>query len=1308
MQTATDSIDPRSVRETLARLKSGVSSVATGEAALLKSKAERHAVMRREALRHAENETEKLDIRIHALSADFNQRNERFEAASEQRRNRLQQAYHSSKFAIAQQTQQIKDRRIGNVQGEIMRNRQSRQQEFEQAIERHRAFRASLIAHREVRRNLRKSVLCSFRSFRPCIEGLFNGRSSADAMPETGTTPEETRTLLLERLEEARGIATAANRLPMVAFFRFLPLWILASVILAMHLWMAMRTGGGGMRLVMPSLLIAEGVLLAIWIGALISSLAVIRRAASALATARELEVAADGMSGANLAALDAEIKGEHAEESRNLSETFRESDDEWRARLAEGQHKLDQRYARSHERLVRLHQRGLGKIKAAHEQALTQARMESEERTRGFATVQNTVKSAIEAETQGNLDALALSWRDTVLPTLEEMEALDAESRTRFPAWNTQTCASWEPPDEAPRALRIGGIKVDIRTLTGGMPADERFNDHSDGILTIPLALAFPDQGSILIESDGTDDGASTRALHAIALRIFASHPPGRVSFVFIDPVGLGKEFAGLMHLADYEETLIHHRIWTQTIHIEERLAELNDHIEKVIQMYLRDEFANITEYNQQAGTIAEKYRFLVISGFPSGFSDTAMKRLLSIATSGARCGVHLLIQRDIRQAAPYPALDDELRRTCLRVLSDKDGFRLDGAPDGAEVVVFDPPPAHQDSIALVHRIGRASVDSNRVQVPFSQVAPPDAEIWKSDTSQELRVPVGRTGAKKLQMLAIGKGTRQHMLVAGKTGSGKSTLFHVIITNLSLWCSPEQVEFYLVDFKKGVEFKCYAAKHLPHARVVAIESDREFALSVLQRVDAELKRRGELFRHAGTQDLAGYKRSAGSGPLPRTLLLIDEFQEFFTEDDAVAQESSLLLDRIVRQGRAFGIHVILGSQTLGGAYTLARATLGQMVIRVALQCNETDAHLIMDDDNPAPRLLTRPGEGIYNDQAGALAANSPFQIVWLPENERDDILDRITSLASASSALPPPPIVFEGNAPADVRDNMELHRLFESRPGERPLKSRAWLGAPNSIKGPTEAVFQRQSGSHLLSVGQSSERSLALLAISLVSLAVQYPPAQAEFVILDPHASDPGGGEPFQRLAGILPHRIRIGGPAELAELMGGLGAELTARTPTSGRDAPEVFLLVHELQRFRNLRPEDDFRFSMDDDASAGTSPSKVFADLLGEGGSCGMHVIAGTDTWNNVSRWIPRKLMSEFEMRVLFQMSANDSANLIDSPAAANLGLHRALFFNEHLGTLETFRPYAMPGDAWLENIADSVKPEASQASPAPPRH
>src|SRR5204863_3514238 len=106
----------------------------------------------------------------------------------------------------------------------------------------------------------------------------------------------------------------------------------------------------------------------------------------------------------------------------------------------------------------------------------------------------------------------------------------------------------------------------------------------------------------------------------------------------------------------------------------------------------------------------------------------------------------------------------------------------------------------------------------------------------------------------------------------------------------------------------------------LPHARVVAIESDREFGLSVLQRVDDELKRRGDLFRKLGVQDVAGYKRAGGTEPMPRSLLMIDEFQEFFVEDDKISQGASVLLDRIVRQRRPFGIHCRLGSQPLGAA----------------------------------------------------------------------------------------------------------------------------------------------------------------------------------------------------------------------------------------------------------------------------------------------------------------------------------------------------------------------------------------------------
>ena len=517
-----------------------------------------------------------------------------------------------------------------------------------------------------------------------------------------------------------------------------------------------------------------------------------------------------------------------------------------------------------------------------------------------------------------------------------------------------------------------------------------------------------------------------------------------------------------------------------------------------------------------------------------------------------------------------------------------------------------------------------------------------------------------------------------------------------MLITNLGLWCSPEQVEFYLIDFKKGVEFKCYATHRLPHARVVAIESDREFGLSVLQRLDDELRRRGDLFRKLGVQDIAGYKRVGGTEPMPRSLLIIDEFQEFFVEEDKIAQTASLLLDRIVRQGRAFGLHVLLGSQTLGGAYTVARTTLGQMVVRIALQCNEADAYLIMDDNNPAPRLLSRPGEGIYNDTAGTVEGNSPFQVVWLPDEVRDARLAQIRAVAGVRNpAGYPGPIVFEGNAPADVHENVALRALLEAGAVQPSASPRFWLGAPNAIKGPTEAVFQRQSGRHLLLVGQRDEAALAILSLGLMALAAQHRRGGARFLWCDSTPADAPERAYLDAVLRAIPHPVTVVRPGGLSEVMAELAEEMKQRTGDEpAAEAPAVFLFIHALQRYSKLRYEEDFGFASGD-AAAAPNPASVLNQLLCEGARLGFHVIASCDTYNSVTRFLSRKAISEMGMRVLFQMSANDSASLIDNPKAGTLGLHRALFYNEQEGHLETFRPYALPATDWIEEAGRQLR-------------
>lgn len=899
-----------------------------------------------------------------------------------------------------------------------------------------------------------------------------------------------------------------------------------------------------------------------------------------------------------------------------------------------------------------------------------------------------------LNAEMDAKWSALAAEWRSATEPLYQAVAEMNSAAAAQPPPWTMELASTWKAPDHFEAATRFARLALTLDAES--RPKDARLALPGPEEISVPVMLSYPDEGSLLMETEESGTADLVGTLNHLIFRLFATTPPGKIAITVIDPVGLGQNFAGLMHLGDYEDSLINRRIWTQRDQIEERLQELNEHIEKVIQMYLRNEYATITEYNEQAGSVAEKYHFLVVADFPAGFSETAVKRLQSIAVSGPRCGVFTLLHWDKRQTAPDGLVADELRKSGVVLTRTKQGLQLmgEGLKQGAAKLLLDAPPSDEVAVELVHKIGKASIDSNRVEVPFVNVAPAPEEMWKDQTTNEVRVAIGRTGATKLQYLSIGKGTKQHALFAGKTGSGKSTLFHVIITNLALHCDPDQVEFYLIDFKKGVEFKCYATKKLPHARVVAIESDREFGLSVLQRVDEELKRRGDLFRKLGVQDVAGYKRAGGTEPMPRTLLMIDEFQEFFVDDDAVAQGASLLFDRIVRQGRAFGIHVLLGSQTLGGAYTLARATLGQMVIRVALQCNEADAYLIMDENNPAPRLLTRPGEGIYNDAAGALEGNSPFQVVWLPDEERDEWLDKVVELEQRSGRHHAPPIVFEGNAPADVAENPLLARALQSRPDGIPSIARCWLGAPNSIKGPTEAALQRQSGNHLLIVGQRDEAALAMIGTSILSLAGQHPKDGAKFFVL--HASTPDSVEEkfLEAVAAAVPQPIRLARGGEVGELMNEV-AEIQKERASSGHEGePSVFVFVIGLQRFKKLRQEDDFSFSLGGDSDSGGNPAAHLTDLITEGSTLGLHLITTVDTYNNVSRFLSRKALSEIEMRVLFQMSANDSATLIESPKASELGLHRAIFYNQQEGQMETFRPYALPETAWLTDAANRL--------------
>lgn len=892
---------------------------------------------------------------------------------------------------------------------------------------------------------------------------------------------------------------------------------------------------------------------------------------------------------------------------------------------------------------------------------------------------------------------ALGDRWNREMAELDREADGIESATALLTPTWETDgDVASWEPPhtmSAIPGAL-IGTIRLSLNNFQGQIPSDERLRQPSKTERELPMAVDLLARSSMLLRARSSTRPEAFAILRNTMLRLLTLLPPSKVRFTMIDPVGLGQNFAGFMHLADHLPALVGDRIWTEPRHIEQRLADLTEHMEQVIQKYLRNEYSSLDAYNQRAGEIAEPYRFLVIADFPTNISDNAAQRLASIANSGARCGVHMLILADPDADLPKNLDIADIERAAI-VLGEKDGrFRVED-PALAELPFDHAQPIPEEiSTALLHKVGTAASDASRVEVPFSAVSPPPDAIWTRSAASDVRVPLGRSGATKLQELILGRGTAQHALIAGKTGSGKSTLLHVLITNMALWFSPDEVEFYLVDFKKGVEFKTYATHSLPHARVVAVETDREFGLSVLRRLDEELKQRAELFRAAGVQDLAAYRRTTG-GVMPRSLLVIDEFQELFTEDDRIAQDSALLLDRIVRQGRAFGVHVVLGSQTLAGAYTLNRATMGQMNVRIALQCSESDSYIILSEDNAAARLLSRPGEAIYNDAGGLIEGNSPFQIVWLPESVRDNALSTASTAANERLAAPPePPIVFEGGAPADIRENKPLRRILAGHEGYAGVPI-AYLGEPISIRSPIGAVFRRQGGANLLIVGQQDETATALMANALLSLSVQLGQS-GHLTIIDPTPPDSSLAHALPALIAHLPTPSMIVDHSAAESAVAQIHADLQIRQDAPDEKHPPRFLCIHALHRVRALRrSEDAFSFGSTDPYEP-PKPDRMLASILAEGPPLGIHVLAWGDTLTTVERCFDRSALREFEQRVLLQMSATDSAAIIDSPAASRLGLRRAIFYTEDSPEIERFRPYALLDPDEVGGIISGAQP------------
>ncbi len=353
---------------------------------------------------------------------------------------------------------------------------------------------------------------------------------------------------------------------------------------------------------------------------------------------------------------------------------------------------------------------------------------------------------------------------------------------------------------------------------------------------------------------------------------------------------------------------------------------------------------------------------------------------------------------------------------------------------------------------------------------------------------------------------------------------------------------------------------------------------------------------------------------------------------------------------------------------------------------------------------------------------------NHPFQIAWLDEDVRESSLAKMRDLQKQNKAPSPNTVVFEGNIPANPQHNASLIQAIQQFESGKNWASRpshvspsTWIGESVAIASPPEIAFPRQSGSHLLVVGQSADAALGVMSTILVGVAAQYPVANLKTTTSNPATSEDGapaapgaqratsqfylltGCSPespeqsqWNNLEATIPHSSRLVKPTEEKAAITELVQEMEFREQQAGDEYHPIFVMVYNLGQFRDLRKsDDDFGFGSYGEEKT-VSVSKQFGDLVSKGASLGIHFVVWSDTYNNLNRWLSPQTLREFERRILFRMSPADSSNLIDSPAAGKLGVHRGLLHLEDVGKLIKFRPFGPPTADWLAFIRSAFQP------------
>ena len=255
------------------------------------------------------------------------------------------------------------------------------------------------------------------------------------------------------------------------------------------------------------------------------------------------------------------------------------------------------------------------------------------------------------------------------------------------------------------------------------------------------------------------------------------------------------------------------------------------------------------------------------------------------------------------------------------------------------------------------------------------AQIDLPEILCWKDKyLSPESFVLV--LGESLLGPVTVNLAHIPHILLGGSTGSGKSVLLKLLL----MQAMKKGARVYIADFKGGVDSPPLWNRD---CRICFEETD---LLGLLTDLVAELERRKEIFRTAGCSSIDTYNKSTGES-LQRLIFACDEVAEVLDKTGADAERKKLLaqienrLSTIARQGRAFGIHLILATQR-PDASIIPGQIRNNMDFRVCGRADSVLSSIILDNTDAAD-LIPKDARGRFLLHDGTI-----FQAYWFEESD--------------------------------------------------------------------------------------------------------------------------------------------------------------------------------------------------------------------------------------------------------------------------------------------------------------------------------